>query len=93
MVDAAGRLVTSVSGGVTTTYSFGANGNLETISDGTGVTTMQYDKESRLIVHQSSAGSVASYAYGLDGLKGTEQVDGVMTTLVWDGKDYLQGRG
>jgi hypothetical protein len=46
--------------------------------------TMSYDKENRLSVHQSGA-SVATYAYSGDGLKRLELVDGVATTLVWDG--------
>jgi YD repeat-containing protein len=88
-VDAASRLITSVSGSVTTTYSFDLNGNMIGVQDSLGQTTMVYDKENRLTLHQSPTGSVATYAYGLDGLKTTENVDGVLTTIVWDGSDYL----
>ena len=92
LVDASNRLVTSVSGGLTTTYTFDLNGNLTSAQDNTGITTMSYEKENRLSVHQSASASVATYQYGLDGLKAIENVDGAITTLVWDGSDYLQGR-
>ena len=57
-----------------------------------GIITMLYEKENRLIVHQSPSSSIATYAYGLDGLKAVEEVDGTFTTIVWDGSDYLEGR-
>ena len=62
------------------------------VQDNTGITTMSYDKENRLVKHQSTANSVATYLYGLDGLRAVEDVDGGFTTLVWEGSDYLQGR-
>ena len=52
---------------------------------------MSYDKENRLKVHQSGS-STATYTCDGDGMKRLEPVDGVRTTLVWDGTDYLQGR-
>lgn len=50
--------------------------------------TMIYDKENRLSIHEEGS-SVATYTYGGDGLKRLELVDGSLTTLVWDGDDYL----
>jgi len=36
---------------------------------------------------------VSTYTYDGDGLKRTEQVSGAgVTTLVWDGDEYLQAR-
>ena len=49
---------------------------------------MAYDKRIRLAVHQDGS-SVATYTYDGDGLKRMELVDGVATTLIWDGDDYL----
>lgn len=46
------------------------------------------DNENRLNVHQDGS-SVATYTYGGDGLKRLELVDGALTTLVWDGDDYV----
>ena len=36
--------------------------------------------------------TVATYTYSGDGLKRQEFVNGVSTTIVWDGTNYLQGR-
>jgi len=95
--DPANRLTPSIDGatGGITTYQYSATGNLTTITEpagGSGVTTMAYDKENRLFLY-STAGSVgATYTYNGDGQKRTEQAGGVLTTLVWDDQDYLQGR-
>jgi YD repeat-containing protein len=77
----------------TTTYSYDLNGNTTSVvlPPGKPPVTMSYDKENRLTVHQSGS-SVATYAYDGFGLKRVEYVDGALTTLIWDGTDYLQGR-
>jgi YD repeat-containing protein len=54
-------------------------------------TTMSYDKENRLSVFQEDAVTV-TYGYDSDGQKRTEN-SGALTTIVWDGTDYLQTRG
>ncbi len=59
------------------------------VQDPAAITTMTYDFENRLTNRQNLA-SVATYAYSGDNLKRTELVEGVMTTLVWDGSDYLK---
>ena len=40
----------------------------------------------------NQAGSVATYLYDPDNLKRTENVNGAVTTILWNGPDYLQGR-
>ncbi len=52
---------------------------------------MTYLKENRMSLHQQT-GSVATYLYAADNMKRVENVDGAVTTLVWDGNSYLQGR-
>ena len=61
------------------------------VIDPTGATTLTYDKENRLSRHENG-GTVSTYSYDGDGLKRAEIVAGAVTTLVWDGSDYLQGR-
>jgi len=53
---------------------------------------MTYDWENRLGVHQNPSGVVSSYLYYTDNMKAVEYVAGALTTLIWDGGDYLQGR-
>jgi len=36
--------------------------------------------------------TVTTYAYAGDGMKRSEQAAGTLSTLVWDGSDYLQAR-
>jgi hypothetical protein len=74
-----------------TTFGFDPNGNQISIDTGGTLTTMGYDKENRLALHQQ-ASSTATYLYAADNMKRVENVDGAMTTLVWDGSSYLQGR-
>ena len=52
---------------------------------------MSYDKENRLNVHLNGE-VTTTYSYSGDGKKRTEAVGNALTTLVWDGEDYLQGR-
>jgi hypothetical protein len=50
-----------------------------------------YDNEKRLSRHEN-AGVVSTYTYSGDGLKLSENIVGAVTTIVWDGSDYLQAR-
>ncbi len=52
---------------------------------------MAYDKENRMSLHQQS-GSTATYMYAADNMKRVENVDGSVTTLIWDGFNYLGGK-
>jgi len=90
--DAANRLVTSVAGTSTTTYTYDSDGNLTNITEPDGtLTTMVYDQEDRLIRHESGS-TITTYTYDGDGLKRTEQTGSAITTLLWDGSDYVQAR-
>lgn len=35
---------------------------------------------------------ITSYLYYTDNMKAVENVSGALTTVIWDGSDYLQGR-
>ncbi len=54
-----------------------------------GLTTMAYDWENRLSVHENGA-AVASYLYYTDNMKAVENIGGALTTLIWD--DFDLGR-
>jgi YD repeat-containing protein len=84
-------MVTSVAAAGLTTYAYESNGNRTTVQDSTGFNTMVYDKENRLQRHEQG-GTTTTYTYSGDGLKRSENVAGTVTTLIWDGSDYLQGR-
>ncbi|MBL8068451.1 MAG: hypothetical protein JNM28_08375 [Armatimonadetes bacterium] len=52
---------------------------------------MSYDKENRLVLDLDS-GARTTYTYSGDGLKRSEATGSGVTTMVWDGSEYLQGR-
>ena len=85
--DLAGRLTTCMVDGALHTYTFDDNGNMT--ADTSGPVTMTYDEENRMSRLESGA-VVSTYVYDGDNLKRTERVDGSVTTIVWDGADYLQ---
>ena len=53
--------------------------------------TMLYDFEKRLRSHDQTS-SIATYLYDPDNLKQIENVNGAVTTNLWDGSDCAQGR-
>ncbi|MDI9640041.1 hypothetical protein QM565_30495 [Geitlerinema splendidum] len=54
---------------------------------------MSYDYENRVKVHHDvTSGTKTTYTYSGDGLKRSERSGSSITTLVWDGSEYLQGR-
>jgi YD repeat-containing protein len=53
---------------------------------------MQYDKENRLTLHQQGS-TLTTFTYSGNGLKRSETDSTGTTTMVWDGDEYLQGRG
>ena len=90
--DSANRKTTGVSVAGTFTFTYDQNGNLVLVRDASGLTTMAYDKENRITSQYQPDGSSVTYSYHADGMKRSELVAGSLTTLVWDGEDYLQGR-
>lgn len=96
--DLAGQSTTMAYGSTLTTYTYDLNGNLIGIvgfepPNGTVAitTTMTYDKENRLQVLDHN-GAKTTYTYDGNGQKRSENVSGTLTTIVWDGTDYLQER-
>jgi hypothetical protein len=94
------QMTASIRYGVRTTQVFDSNGNVirvERVS--LPPITLTYDKENREIENKVG-GTIVSYTYSGDGLKRSEIVGDnnsdppslAVTTLVWDGSDYLQGR-
>ncbi|MFM9874675.1 MAG: hypothetical protein ACKVQS_14560 [Fimbriimonadaceae bacterium] len=88
-------------GGNQVTHTYDLNGNLVnlhglTFEVGNALITLSYDKENREISH-SLAGTVVTYTYSGDGLKrseitmnnGSDPPSLAITTLVWDGSEYL----
>lgn len=69
------------------TYTYDNNGNLTLENVGGAITTNQFDRENRLSSVNAS-GSLETYTYSGDGLRRTKN-DGVVTTFIWDGNDYL----
>lgn len=91
--DAGNRLTTSTDGQITT-YGYSSNGNLTEVDEpGKASYTMTYDKENRLVRHETYATGVlistTTYTYDGDGLKRSEIVDGWNKTYLWGGADYL----
>jgi len=88
--DVSDRLTTSIAGTARTTYSYDANGNLTGVAAGFGLATLTYNYENRLKVHLSP-GSIATYTYKANGrdVMRSQQVDGALTTHVWDGDSQL----
>jgi hypothetical protein len=54
-------------------------------------TTMSYDKENRMAVFQDA--TLNTYTYDSDGFKKVENVGGSLSTIIWDGTDYLLVHG
>jgi len=84
--------VTSVQGGYVTTYTFDANGNQTNQQLPWQKTTMTYDKENRMKEFFEDA-VAHTFSYDGDGYKRTELKNGVLSTLIWDGTDYLGRQG
>jgi YD repeat-containing protein len=85
----ANRLVTAVSGGLTTSYSYDRNGNLTLVQEGGGaVYTMGYDNMLRLN-YQIATSTYNTYTYDAGGLKRYEDASTGRTTVIWDGSSYL----
>jgi YD repeat-containing protein len=73
-------------------FTYHANGNQTNQQLPWQKTTMSYDKENRMAVFQEDA-VTTTYAYDSDGFKKVENVGGSLSTIIWDGTDYVQVRG
>ena len=73
------------------TYSYDANGNLtsKTAKAGGDVTTYTYNAQDQLTQIDLPGGSVALYAYDALGRRIQKDVDGTVTTYVYDGEDIV----
>lgn len=77
--DASDRLQTSVTGGVTTTFTWDNNGNMLT----KGSQTFTWDRANRLVSLTNGA-TTASYTYNGDGVRVGRTVDGATTAYLQD---------
>ena len=53
---------------------------------------MSYHKENRMATFAEDA-TFNTYTYDSDGFKKVENVDGSLSSIIWDGINYLQVRG
>ncbi|MBL8820592.1 MAG: hypothetical protein JNL58_31510 [Planctomyces sp.] len=89
--DYANRLLTAVDVSGTTTYTYDANGNQETIEEPSGdITTNTWNGENRLVRIEHPDGTETNYRYNGDGLRVAEDHDGTVTLFVYDGNNRLQ---
>jgi YD repeat-containing protein len=90
MFDAANRITTIQQGAIRTTVTYDENGNM-TEEDANGSrTTNVFDQENRLTVVRYPDATRSTYTYEADGLRrSTHEPGGSLTTMVWDGDDYL----
>ena len=98
--DAAGNRTAVIEDGVETTYianalnqyttvgdatfTYDADGNMTTRSDGEGVTTYAYDLDNRLTSVTQADGTVLEFAYDLFGNRVSKSVDGAQTEYLVD---------
>ncbi len=96
--DAADRLVTMIEGSSLTTYSWTGYGALSSEITGTVTTDYSYNGQDQLaLVTPPGDGFPTTYAFDGDGLRRSVQTASVnqdpptldITTVVWDGSDYL----
>ncbi|MBL8068453.1 MAG: hypothetical protein JNM28_08385 [Armatimonadetes bacterium] len=91
----AGQIATMLYVSTPTTDTCDDNGNLVEIEgriDGGadfGIVTISYDKENRMASIVDYNNQIATYTYSGDGLKRSEITGSGITTLVWDGSEYL----
>ena len=91
--DAANRITTMLQGTNRTTYTYDNNGNLTEENLSGSRTTYVYDNENRLVTIVNADATRSSYTYDGDGLRRSKQEPGgSLTTMVWDGSEYLQAK-
>ena len=81
--DAAGQLITAVTGSTSTAFVFDARGNRTKATTGTTVTSYAYDQANRLTSYTRGT-TTASYAYNGDGLRASKTTGGTTTKFVYD---------
>ena len=88
--DPASRITTMTQGAAKTVYTYNAAGNLALEVQGSAQTGYVYDGENRLLKLTQPVGSLITNTYSGDGLRRTTQQPGAaVSTIVWDGKNYL----
>ncbi|HQU18663.1 MAG TPA: hypothetical protein PLA92_06415, partial [Fimbriimonadaceae bacterium] len=96
--NAADRLVTMVEGASLTTYTWTGYGALSSEITGTATTDYSYNGQDQLVlVTPPGGGFPTTYTFDGDGLRRSIQTTNVnqdpptldITTVVWDGSDYL----
>ncbi|MFO0044897.1 MAG: hypothetical protein ACK53G_05610 [Armatimonadota bacterium] len=73
-------------------YTYDANGNQTNQQLPTQKTTMSYDNVNRMATFAEDA-TLNAYTYDSDGFKKVENVGGSLSTIIWDGTDYLLVHG
>ncbi len=91
--DAANRITTLQQGTTRTTFTYDNNGNPTEENAAGGRTTYVYDSANRLTGVVLSTGVRSTYTYRGDNKRRTlQEAGGVLTTMLWDGEDYLMGK-
>ena len=88
MYDAANCLTTMQDGPTRVTYTYDANGNMTHEQRGAVTAQCEYDLENRILVRQEGVDRV-TMTYDGSGLRRSRHMNGVRTTYIWDGSDYL----
>jgi YD repeat-containing protein len=89
-INAANEITTIQQGSGVTTVSYDANGNQVGENLLGSLTSYSFDNENRLVRIAFSNGTRSTYSYAGDGLRRTAfGAGGTLTTMVWDGDDYL----
>ncbi len=82
------ELSSEVSGGVTTSYSYDANGNtVESVTGNQSPVTFVYDSQNRLVKQDAGTSSEVDITYDGAGNKVSETVGGVTTKYLIDGNN------
>jgi len=88
--DAASRIMSMIQGSATTNYTYNGVGNLTLEAQGAAQTGYVYDCENRLLKLTNPDGTVITNTYSGDGLRRTtQQPSTAVSTIIWDGSDYL----
>ena len=82
--------MTLTQGATNTGYTYDAAGNLVLETQGAALTGYVYDGENRLLKLTNPDGTVITNTYAGEGYRRTTQQPGkAVSTMIWDGTDYL----